>query len=161
MEASSIVSPSLAVAFDRAYPSTAKDSLATTSSFIEEVTVASSVASPSQVATFASDHSQVIVEPYLAFVPTCFELVTSGAAWVVIASQAVTSLEPIVATFQPPYRASPTTFTELDFAVVAPFVAGSLGPISFAQPSIVVITPVISIDLRFASFRWLQYLPNT
>jgi hypothetical protein len=44
-------------AFDQAYPSTAKDSLATTSSFIEEVTVASSVASPSLVATFASDHS--------------------------------------------------------------------------------------------------------
>ena len=53
MEASSATEKG-SVAFDRAYPSTAKDSLATTSSFIEEVTVASSVASPSLVATCPS-----------------------------------------------------------------------------------------------------------
>ena len=104
MVASFTVGPSWVVAFDRAYPSIAKDSLATTSSSTVEVT-ASSEASPSLVA--ASDPSWVVrsfvVGPYRAFVPTCFALVTSVAASpVVIASWAVTSLASVVATFQPP-----------------------------------------------------------
>ena len=77
------------VAFGRAYPSIVKDSLATTSSSIEEVTVASSVVSPSSLDLVAAswvEHIMVVVGPYRAFAPTCFMLVTSEAAWVVIAS---------------------------------------------------------------------------